>query len=438
MPAQSLFSRRIIWLYVLVGLILLATVAVTLWWLGPLPPRVVVMTTGTAGSDYELAAQEYRTFLKRSGIELKLMPSAGAIENLARLKDKKSRVAAGFAEGGLTSNAQSPELESLGTVFYQPFWLFIRGEGSTLDSLRGKKVSIGPVGGGGRQLSEKLLALNGISENFATLLPLTSAAAGDALLRGEIDAATMLLSWDTDIVHRLVASPDVTVVSFPRADAYRALFPYLNKLTLPMGVADLANNRPPSDVTLLAPKASLIVRSDLHPAIQYLLLEAAQEAHGAPGIFNAAGAFPAAEPGDLPLSKAAREFYKSGPPFLQRYLPFWLAILARNLLVLLVPVLAVLYPLARLSPALFAWSMQLRILRLYSELRLIDSELASGAAPIDEISARLSRLAKRADHVRLPVSFASSLYDVRRNIEFVRARARAIQHKPEAPQTPKP
>ena len=57
--------------------------------------------------------------------------------------------------------------------------------------------------------------------------------------------------------------------------------PHLSKVQLPMGVANLALNRPSQDVTLVAPKAQLVVRSDLHPALQYLLIDAAERIHGA-------------------------------------------------------------------------------------------------------------------------------------------------------------
>ena len=106
--------------------------------------------------------------------------------------------------------------------------------------------------------------------------------------------------------------------------------PSLNKLVLPAGVVDLLMNRPPADVVLLAPKASLAVRTDLHPAIQHLLLSAAMQIYSQPGIFQKAGQFPAAELIDVPLSEEAQRFYKSGRPFLQNHLPFWIATLVER------------------------------------------------------------------------------------------------------------
>jgi len=188
-------------------------------------------------------------------------------------------------------------------------------------------------------------------------------------------------------------------------------------------VVDMISNRPPTDITLVAPKASLIVRRDLHPAIQYLLLAAAEEIHAAPGIFQQPGQFPAHEEEDLPLSKEAIRYFKSGDRFLQRYLPFWLAVVAGRILVLLIPLIAIAYPLLRTTPALYGWSMRRRIFRLYGELRFIEIEFETkGNRVTDDMLERLNRLEERADHLRVPRAFATLLYTLRVHIGMVRDR----------------
>ena len=420
-------SRR----YVVIGsvataVLLVASIAVVLAIFNPTPPRTVVMTTGSAGTAYSEVAERYREILARDGVELQLVPSAGAIENLNRLNDPHSGVSVGFVQGGITDARKSPELVSLGTIFYEPLWFFYRAVKLDLglNALRGKRISIGPEGSGSRALTLELLARNGIDQTFAELLPLTPDMASEKLLSGEIQAAIMLTSWDSPVVRRLVAATDVDLVSFPRTDAYVALYPFLNKLVLPTGVGDLAKNRPPRDVTLIAPKASLVVRKDLHPAIQYLLLDAASEIHGGPGIFNKAGQFPAAEATDLPLSSSARQYYKSGQPFLQRYLPFWLGVLVGQLLVLAIPVVGVLYPMLRLAPAAYGWGMRRRIYRLYGQLKFLELELDRRRPEQDvtDLVGKLNRLEERANHLRVPAAFAHMLYQLRMHMSIVRTR----------------
>jgi TRAP-type uncharacterized transport system substrate-binding protein len=420
-------SRR----YVVIGsiaaaVLLVAAVAVVLAIINPTPPRTVVMTTGSAGSAYSEVAERYREILARDGVELRLVPSAGGVENLNRLRDPRTGVSVGFIQGGITNARKSPELVSLGTVFYEPLWFFYRDVQLSrgLSELRGKRISIGPEGSGTRALTLELLARNGIDQSFAELLPFTPEMAGEKLLSGQIQAAIMLTSWDSPVVRRLVAATDVDLVSFPRTDAYVALYPFLNKLLLPTGVGDLAKNRPPRDVVLIAPKASLVVRRDLHPAIQYLLLDAASEIHEGPGIFHKAGQFPAAEATDLPLSSSAHQFYKSGRPFLQRYLPFWLAVLAGQLLILAIPVVGVLYPMLRLAPAVYGWGMRRRIYRLYGQLKFLEIELDRRRPEQDvtDLVGKLDRLEERANHLRVPAAFAHMLYTLRMHMSIVRTR----------------
>lgn len=417
--------------YVVIGsvaaaVLLAVAVAVTLAIIKPTPPRTVLMTTGAEGSAYYEVAERYRKILARDGVELRLMPSAGGIENLKRLNDPRAGVSVGFVQGGITNAQSSPELASIGTIFYEPLWFFYRGVhlDQGLSAFRGKRISIGPEGSGTRALTLELLARNGIDQSSAELLPFAHEIAGEKLLSGEIHAAIMLTSWESPVVRKLVAATDVDLVSFPRTDAYVALYPFLNKLVLPTGVGELAKNRPPRDVVLIAPKASLVVRRDLHPAIQYLLLDAASEIHGGPGIFQKAGEFPAAEATDLSLSDSARQFYKSGRPFLQRYLPFWLAVLVGQLLVLAIPVVGVLYPMLRVAPAIYGWGMRRRIYRLYGQLKFLEMELDRRRPEQDvtDLVGKLDRLEERANHFRVPTAFAHMLYTLRMHMSIVRTR----------------
>ncbi len=394
--------------------------------LRPVPPRTVTMTTGSEGGAYHELGKRYREILARSGVKLRLLPSAGGIENLRRLSDPRSGVSVGFAQGGATGDSDRTDLVSLGTVAYEPLWFFYRGRnpGKKLERLHGKRLSIGPEGSGTRDLAVKLLVANGIDRGVVQLLPLTAHDAGEQLLSGRIEAALMVAGWESPVVRRLLASKGVELASFPRADAYTALYPFLNKVTVPAGVGDLARDRPPADAVLLAPKTSLVVRKDLHPAIQYLLLDAATEIHSGAGIFQKAGQFPAAEPGDLPLSDAAQQFHKTGRPFLQRYLPFWIAVFLWGLMLLLIPVIGAIYPIFRIAPALYGWGMRRRIFRVYGELKFLEGDLdrRDSGEEAGDLAEQLERLEDRANNLQVPLAYASLLYNLRRDIQLVRER----------------
>ncbi len=428
MNFQRYFRRRRNLL--LASIVLIAVTAAAIWWilaaLAPLPPRTVVMATGPQGGAYAEWGARYREILAREGFDLRLLPTAGAVENLRLLRDPQSGVSVAFVQGGIITAEESADLNSLGAISYEPLWFFCQGmpQGMTLGDLRGKRLSIGPEGSGTRALMLRIIKLHGASERDAEFLPLQPEEAKEKLLRGEIDAMALVTSRESPVVRRLLSDPNIGLVSFPRADAYLALDPYLNKVRVPAGVGDLAKNHPPTDVMLLASKASLVVRKDIHPALQYLFLEAASQVHSGPGFFQKAGQFPAAEAIDLPLSADARHFYKSGPPFLQRYLPFLLAVLGERLLILLIPLVGIVYPLMSYMPAIYQWTMRRRIFRIYKEMKWLELQLVKPRAKQDigDLLSRLDHLETRVNHLRLPVIFMPMLYSLRSHIDMARQR----------------
>lgn len=410
------------------GLLLVLIVTLVLTVFRPAPPRKVVMSTGPEGSAYAQFAERYRDILARDSIDLELRASGGAHENLTRLQDPKSAISIGLVSGGMTSPEQSPGLVSLGTLFYEPLWVFHRLSGqqgaAAIAGLKGRRWSIGPPGSRTRSAATVLLQLLGLGRDYAEFLELPPLEAGERLLAGDIEAMMLVTSADTPLVRRLLAAPDIELMHFRRADAYKSLYPFLTKLIVPEGVGNLALNRPPQDVSLVGFQASLAVRQDLHPAIQMLLLDAAFEVHGGAGMFHKAGRFPAAEAGDLPISRTAAQYYRSGQPFLQRYLPFWLAVFVAQLLVAAIPVIGILYPALRLLPTAYGWTMRRRIYRLYGELKFLERQLDDSidASRVDELKSQLDRMENRIVHLRVPTTFSNLLYTLRQHLALVRAR----------------
>jgi TRAP transporter TAXI family solute receptor len=405
-----------------------ATVA-AIWILVPRlagPPRTITLATGLEGGAYAELGPRYQKILARSGITVHLLPTEGDVDNLAKLGDRHLDVSAAFVQAGIATAEEKSGLSSLGTLMFSPMWMFERGEhsGIGVGNLAGKRVSIGPEGSGTRFQSLKLLALEGVDPKSVELKAYTPAEAEKALDREEVDAVVIVASWESPVIRRLMADSRIWLVNFPRADAFVALMPYLTKLIIPMGVGDLAKNLPRTDVALLATKVSLLIREDLHPALQYLLLDAASEIHGGPALFQHAGQFPAGEPMDVPLSSDAQHFYKSGLPFLYRYFPFWLAVLVERLLILLIPVVGLLFPVLRVLPRLYFGAMQRRILALYRELKLVEWELDERPAGESAASlvTRIDQLEARANRLGVPLTLTQSLYHLKAHILLVRGR----------------
>ena len=402
------------------------------YYVRPAPPDVLVMSTGAEGGAYHLFGHRYRDILARDDVRLELRSSAGSVQNLARLTDSSTDVEAAFVQGGVAAPEQAAGLVSLGAIYYEPLWIFYRGDRDfeDLNELLGKRVAIGPEGSGTRALAFRLLKAVGADAATTTLEPLGANDAAEALIQGDIDAAVMVAGPDAQAVQRLVKAEGIRLFSVGNAEAFARHFPFLSVLTLPRGVFDLAAHRPPRDITLLAPTATIVVRENLHPALAYLLLNAATEVHSASGILQRHREFPAPRESEFRLSEDAERYFKSGQPFLRRYLPYWLANLVERMLVLLVPLFAVLVPAMKVLPGLLQWRAKTRVFRWYGEIRYLETELANDSRPerAAEILQRLDEIEQGVARTPVPRAYADYAYNLRLHIEVVRNRMLRVTH----------
>ncbi len=400
---------------------------VTAQFIKPAPPQQVTISTGGEGGAYQRFGALYTDVLARYDIRLINRPSAGSPENLQRLRDPQADVDAAFIQGGTAQAKSNDALVSLGDLYYEPLWIFYREDvvprhGRVLD-LKGKRLAIGGAGSGTQQLAKEILAANGIDANNTRLIEDGSFDVVGRLRQGKLDAVFVVGPTQSALVWALLYTPGVHLLNLAQSEAYTRRFPYLTHLTLPRGAIDLVQDIPPRNVQMVSTTATLLVREDTHPAVVWLLLQAASEVHGEPGVFQKPSEFPrAGGHGEFPLAQEAGRYYTSGKPFLQRYLPFWAAILADRLMVMLVPLLAVLYPLFKLAPVLYGWRVRSRIYRRYGELKFLESEVEEDPQRYtrDEWLKKLEVIEADASHIRTPLAFADMLYTLRQHASLAR------------------
>lgn len=388
----------------------------------PAPPNTLTLSAGSKGGAYYAYAESYRDYLKQRGISVRLLESAGSQENVERLSAGEADVA--FVQSGI-ANPENNALTSLGSLYYEPLWVFVRSDAGvkSLIDLQGKSIAVGSKGSGTRVLSVQLLKENGLSEHNTSLSSAGANKAADALLNGKVDAVFLVAGASAETVQMLNQSSRVKLLSFTRAEAYTRRISTLSSLSLPQGTLNLASNMPKKDTTLLAATATLLINKNTHPALQDLLLQAALYVHGGRTLFSHEGEFPTSHYSAITLSKEAQRYYKSGPPFLQRYLPFWAATLVDRLKVMLLPFVALLIPLFKVMPPLYRWRVRSRIYRWYDELGRIDIALAEGTdqTMFDE----LDRIENEIRKVHVPLSYADELYSLRMHLALIRDAAKS-------------
>ena len=395
----------------------------------PAPPDRVVMSTGAPGGAYERYAKRYQAFFARNGVTMELRASEGAVENLDRLT--RGSVDAGFVQGGVApvqDEDETPTIVSLGALYLEPVWVFARTVPKAPQQLRdlaGKRISIGADGSGTQPLARMLLETTGVDTRGANLLALSSEQASAALEKGSIDAAILISGVSAPVVGELVRRSDVAVVNLVHAQAIARQHAFMTPLVIPRGLIDIRADLPDHDVDTVAVTANLLVRADLHPALAYLFLDAASEIHGRQTLLSDAGRFPNPLRQDFPLSDEADRFYKTGKPFLQRYLPFWVANLVDRMLVYLIPLIAVLVPALRFLPELIAYKPKSRIAALYAKLRALEHEMMASTrdvARIPEYVEQLDAIEAEVTAAKVPGWYAHDIYQLRAAIDLVRER----------------
>jgi len=393
----------------------------------PAIQRTIVITTGADNGIYRGFADRYAPILKREGITLDIRSSSGAIENYQRLKNPDSEYEVGFIQSGTTSPKETDGLQTIAAVSYEPIWVFYRGDATVnrLAQLRGKRIAIGVPGSGLLNVSRVLLAYSGITDDNTTLLEMDAVKAYEGLENGGLDAAFFIGRPDAAMQQTLLNS-NLKLMNFAQADALVQKFPSLSKIIFPRGSTSIVKDLPQTDVTLLAATALLVSKDTLHPALVYLLLEAAKTVHGGEDYFTPLGAFPNLHTEEFPIADESTRYFKSGRPFLQRYLPFWLASFIERRLLILLPFMALLIGLLQALPRMLEARIRTRLVVWYHEIKALEDEIWKTEQPtlgqIAQWRDEIENIDAYASQIRVPQRYFKDVYALKQAIGVVRNR----------------
>ncbi len=398
--------------------------SIALEYLVPSPPFRITIATGRKGTTFDYFGERYRTRFARSGIELNVRETDGALENLRLLRDSNSNVQVAFSIGGISNSTQMPDLWSMGLIFNVPFWIFYTSSQSleSLTQLKGKRIVVGPEGSGARYVAERILSRANIDSKTATLLPLAGDSAVEALNKDAADAALLVGGSDAPSVGHLLNNPKVRLMNFSSADAFVRVFPDLVRLVLPKGVVRLDPLVPPDDVTLVGTTANVLIRDDLHPAIIQLLAQTLKDEHFGPGLFQRSGEFPSTNDPEYAVSPVAIDYYRNGPSLLLRYLPLWMTTYVQRIIAFVVAALAIFFPVFGFAPRLYGWFVRQRFLQLYQRLRVIESSLRAGLTPakVEALQAELADIERAT--MTVPMRHSDLYFMLRYHLDQIRSR----------------
>ncbi len=406
------------------ALLILLAIFLAVHYINPAPPKKIIISADGASVNNRAYAAIYGALLKQHGIALEVRESTGDVESIRLLKDESSGVDLAFVQDGVARAEGAGALQSLGSLYYEPAWILCRCSEQLghLSKLKGKRIAVGPEGDGSNVLAMRLLGASDINAKNSHLSKLTGDAAVDALDDGRIDVAIIVDMSDSALVKRALKNPQIHLVSLDDAEALTRQNSYLHHLILPESSIDIAHNIPSRSIHLVAPTTMLVKSENMHPALVYLMMKIIKQIHNGPGVLHAKDAFPSMQGSDFPLSAQADNFYRAGPPFLDKYLPFWASTFITRTLIVIVPLLAVLLPLSKIIPLAYRTFMRWRLFRYYGELRYLETQLIQeqGLFDRDYYLQKLDQIESRARSIKLPISYSQYLYELRSHIEFVR------------------
>ena len=409
-------------------LLLIVAISTVIWLAKPAPPKHVLMATGVQGGSYEKMAKQYAEFFKKNGVTLELVPTLGAEDNINRLKNKDDGLQAAFIQGGvLTSRQQAKGLLSLGSIGYEPLWIFYRRSMFHIDDLKHRydfldhPVAIGAPGSGTYLHALRLLELTQLklNDNFKTL---SNEDAVKAFKNGKVDVVLMVDGIESKNVQAMINDPQARLGNFTRAEAFARLMPIYHVLSIPEGSLDLARDEPSKTIKTIAPTTNLVIDPRMHPAIQLLFLQAAEKINGGRSFFARYGEFPSYKESVIEESDVAKSFYKNGPPKLLEYMPFWLAEFLHRMGILLLPLVAFAYPIIKSMPGYRMNRIRSRLNEVYGALKLFEQELENNFDPTQQEAylKKIDELDKKAQNLRVSRGLMSEYYTLRTTIDFVR------------------
>ena len=395
----------------------------------PAMPKKIVLLTGPEGSSYHELGKMYATYLNGQGLQTEVKATTGGLDNLGQLA-AGAHDAIGFAPSNIEhvvaeDSVDIGHLESLGSVAWEPLWLFYRADLAVrrIPDLAGLTVAIGAHGTVIAYLAKDILRANGILNEVQIRSgeEQTPEAVAQALAEGTIDAAFVMGGPASPIINDLLLDETTGLLSFERANAYQARKPGIAKIVVPEGVFDLARNIPPEDLVLISATTNLVTLDSLHPGTVPLLLRAATKAHDRQSFTTASESFPNGTNLSLPLKRAAARYYDHGETLLGKYLPYKVTRWIDHLGFVVMPLLVAAFLFFKTVPVILRVWWQVRLIGLLKRLEKVEKAHAMGGDR-SKLLADLDLMDQKSAKMFVPRSSAHDFIDFRQFLHDMRER----------------
>lgn len=415
-------------------LIVIIGLGVILHEIRPFPPRIITIATGQPDSTYEDIADWYEAYFAKHGVKLVRKQTDGAIENVETLSAETVDVA--FSQGGIPLPNKA-NVVSLGSIQYEPLWLFYRGPEfhgpDPLEFLQKKRLSVGAEKSGTRAFVIDLIRQHQLKkEDAQNLVVMNAEDSVRAVLDGSLDGMFLLANTESKDLIPLIERSDIHLWNFSTARAIGSKIPYITAVTLPIGAISLSPIRPVREKELVATTTTILANKNLHPAIQYLFMMASTDFYRQTHVyFPRPGGFPAFTDTGIPQSVIAEKYLNVGPSGFEHILPFWLASFIDRIWLMLAAMVAVAYPLTRMVPQYRKFHFKYDLNDRYADLMHIESasHVAKTTQSMTQIWNAFNALEQRISETWVPSGAKEKFFTFCNAMELLRLRLERIQEK---------
>lgn len=419
-----MFTSKTIALIAAFIISIIAIIAITLHYFVPAPPKTIVIATGSQTGEYYRIGNEYKALLEKNGIQVELLVTKGSVENLELLNDPNSKVDLAFVQSGISSSKEYPQLQSLAGVFYEPLWVIYNPQAfkdrksppDKILDLVGKKISIGIPGSGTRKLVERIFALNQIKLNLPNFIELGTDQSFEKLKAGEIDAMFISANNHAPIMKKIFLT-ELEIMNFVKAYGYPPRIQGLSVLNVRRATLDILTDTPNKDILLITSTAEIVSKKDLHPAISNLIIGLSRELLSDEDILSRENHFPSPNNLSFDPNEDAQKIMKDGPGFLDRYLPFWVAVWVDRLLRVGIPLLAILIPVFNFLPSVLEYRKKYKFATIYQELRAVENKINQGAYDEKKVDVQLKNILDKAVSLKVSQFNTKEIYELISHIE---------------------
>ena len=383
------------------------------------PKQELTIATGRVEGAYYTYALEYKKLLKQEQITLNIVPTAGSIEALKLLREKKVDIA--FTQGGTVNKNDKKNLEVLASLYNEPIWIFYKGDDlEYIYQFKGKSISVGETGSGVFPVALSLLQSNGITFKNSTLYKLSIKQSIQKLKSGEINILFTIASPYSTSVQEILQDKSIKIMNLRRAKAYAQAYLY-SVLTLEEGMLDLEKNIPSIKVELLSKMAFLAVDKNLDGKLKRLIVRKAKIIHSQKGVFEKENEFPNQRNLELPISIDAKKYLENGDTFLEKIFPYHIAQTIDRFKLLIIPIITLLLPFIKGALPLFRWTIRRKIYKYYKSINRLDNSVLE--ASTEELKVNLIALQDLLKQIKketnIPLSYMGEYYDLIIHIDIV-------------------